>query len=82
LSFTVILAAFFPVPVGVKVTQMLHEAVQVPSALCGLSTAPAEQYRAVFVEQSTRAVQLVPAMENCALLLVSESIVSGVGREL
>lgn len=43
LSETVILPVFFPVPEGVNVMQMLHDGVQLPSTLCGLRTAPAEQ---------------------------------------
>ena len=82
LSETVSFPVLFPVPDGVNVTQMLQDAVQLPSALCGFRSVPAEQKRAAPVEQSTRAVQLVPVTENCGLLLEIESIVSGVGREL
>src|SRR5713101_5829958 len=46
LSVTVILPVLFPVPLGVKVTQMLHDGVQLPSALCGLRIVPAEIGRA------------------------------------
>ena len=43
LSVNVIVPVRFPVWVGTYVTQMLHEAVQVPSALCAFSTDPGAQ---------------------------------------
>ena len=43
LSVTVILPVLFPVPEGLNVMQILQDGVQLPSALCGLRTVPAEQ---------------------------------------
>ena len=82
LSMTVILPVLFPAPLGLKVTQMLHAAVQLPSVLCGLRTVSAPQYVALPVEQSVTGLQLCPATENCGVLLAIELIVRGVAREL
>src|ERR1035438_5784087 len=82
LSMTVIFPVLFPAPLGVKVTQMLHAAVQLPSVLCGFKTVPAPQYVALPVEQSAIGLQPRPVTENCGLLLAIDLIVSGVAREL
>jgi len=83
-SVTVMSAVLGPEPIGAKVTQMLHEALQAPLLLWGARTVPGEQYR-VFppVEQSVTAVQLRPPNAiSLSLLLLKELMVNGVVREL